>query len=511
MISKEPNTPSSTKKRYLFDSVFAQTRFTRHYILQLIFSTIITTLGLITNNNVVVIGAMLISPLFWPVMGIALGIITTRRNILKNAAISLAVSLVLVLVFSTVIAWLVPFSAVSQEITARLDPNIIDLFIALATSVIGVLALYYPPISATAAGVAISISLLPPLSVVGIGIALWDWEIIGKAFLLFGTNIGAIVFMGVITLYLLKIRPKKREEEVRFKYGVLISGVLMILLSIPLSLYLKESIAQNIISKQVNGIISEEIQKLGTGARVDSLSVDVLSVSQDTPLDVHAVVYLPENVYMTQSERENLLEKISETTGKDVDLSFNIISTLSLQTDEDRERSILRKNIRDTINNEFESLDRELTIDNVDISFPGTQTDPDKPDVDIVIQVKQFSTAPLSFDDLQSLKSFLELKLNITANIEIEFIPVSRLRESTVDGGTYESVKAGVIALLEPVSPDIYIDELTIKDSLVLIKMFVPSNVVLSTQTQSALGALVRNELGEEIELSLQIIRYELR
>ena len=502
---------STSPKKYLFDSVFSQTQLSRQYVVQLIFSTIITTLGLITNNIVVVVGAMLLSPLFWPVLGIALGIITTRRNILKNAITSFLVSAVVVLIFSTFIGFLLPINELSPEITSRINPNLIDLFIALAASIIGVFALYYPTISATTAGVAISISLLPPLCIVGIGLAKLSGKIIFRSLLLFGTNTGAIVFVGVIALYILKIRPRKAEEEVRFKYGVLISGILMLVLSIPLSIYLKESIITNIVTSEVNTIINERIKQISSDARVEKVNIDFLSIGEDTPLDVDAVIYLPEGVFITRSQKEQLLNYISTKTKRDVSLKFNIISTLSLQTEEDKQKSLLRQGIREIIFEEFEEFGSGVVIDNIEITFPMTKTDPQKQDVDILILVKQYGVEPLTYDDRQNLKDFLEFKLNIIANIEIEFIPISRLKETPLEVGNYEKVNEGLESILEEISDGIYIDEVSIKEGSVYVKLFSPSYVVINQAQKGEMEKLIVQVLGEKSELSLQIVRYEQR
>jgi len=503
--------PSNSGRKYLFDSVFSQTKLSRHYVVQLIFSTIITTLGLITNNTVVVIGAMLISPLFWPVMGIALGIITTRKNILRNASISFAASIVIVLFFSTTITLLVPINELSQEITARVSPNIIDLFIALAASVIGVFALYYPTISATAAGVAVSISLLPPLCVVGIGVAELSGTIIGKSLLLFSTNIGAIVFMGVIALYLLNIRPRKAQEEVRFKYGIFISGMLMILLSIPLTIYLKESINQNIITREVNRIIDQKVKEVSTEARVEEVNIDILSIGEETPMLIDAVVYLPEGVYITQSQKQELLNQISTITNANVSLKINIVSTISLQSEEDKQRGILKQSIREIIHQELFDINKDVVVDEITVIIPNTRTNPEKMDANIVISVKQFGEVPLGYKDLQRLKNFIEFKLNITANMEIEFIPINRLRETALEVGVYEEVKAGLEGILNQIAEGIYIEELSIKERSVSVKLFTPSNIIIGQYYKNDMEIFVKEVMGEDIELNLQVIRYDLQ
>src|SRR5690606_21179451 len=127
----------------------------------------------------------------------------------------------------------------TPEILSRVNPNLLDLFIALASSVIGIFAVYYPRISSSAAGVAISSALLPPLCVSGIGLANRSIDLFKGSFLLFSSNLAAIVFAGALTLYLLGFKPRREQDQKRFSFGLLISSIFIIALSIPLAIYLQ--------------------------------------------------------------------------------------------------------------------------------------------------------------------------------------------------------------------------------------------------------------------------------
>jgi uncharacterized hydrophobic protein (TIGR00271 family) len=108
------------------------------YILLLVFSAVIATLGLLTNSASVIIGSMLISPLFWPVLGISLSIVFSDKRLIRKAIYSFGVSILSVLIVSFLLTRLVPISDPSAEIMVRKNPTLMDLFIALAVSVIGV-------------------------------------------------------------------------------------------------------------------------------------------------------------------------------------------------------------------------------------------------------------------------------------------------------------------------------------------------------------------------------------
>lgn len=298
----------------LIENVAEEIELSRSYILLLVFSTIIASFGLLINSAAVVIGAMLISPLFWPLMGLTVGIFTTRRQLAGRALANIALSILAALLIAAIIGWVTPLSEVTPEIQSRLQPTILDLFIALASSVIGVAAIYYPRISQTATGVAMSIALLPPLCVSGLGIAFGSWDIFWRAGLLFGTNVVAIIFAGLITLYVLRFRPSRKAEEERFRIGLFASFLALVLLSIPLSIYLRDSLTQTSIKQEIRAGLTEEIAMINPEAAIDEVEVEYVP-SVDDEVRVHATVYMPEGAFLTVSEQSSIIQHLADSVG----------------------------------------------------------------------------------------------------------------------------------------------------------------------------------------------------
>jgi hypothetical protein len=194
-----------------------------------------------------------------------------------------------------------------------------------------------------------------------------------------------------------------------------------------------------------------------------------------------------------------------------VALSFDVVSTLSLQSEEDKQKTIVRQSIRRIVLEEMESISQDIIVDEIDITIPDTRTDPEKMDANIIIRIKQFGEVPLEYKDLQRLKNYLEFKLNISAMIEIEFIPLSRLNETSLEAGVYNDVEIGLEAILWELSEKIYVEELSIKEEFVSVKLFVPDNVVITQYYKGELQSFINDKLGEEFELNLQVVRYELQ
>jgi uncharacterized hydrophobic protein (TIGR00271 family) len=165
----------------------------------LVLSTVIATGGVVADSTATVIGAMIIAPLMTPIMATALAVVTGDHEelarslalVVGGAAVAVAVAWVLGNAASEVLD-----PATNSQISARATPGLVDLYLALATGAVGAFALSRENISDALPGVAIAISLVPPLAVVGTCLAIGDTSAAGGAALLFLTNVTAILVAG---------------------------------------------------------------------------------------------------------------------------------------------------------------------------------------------------------------------------------------------------------------------------------------------------------------------------
>jgi uncharacterized hydrophobic protein (TIGR00271 family) len=207
----------------------------------LILATIIATAGILGDSTATVIGAMIIAPLMTPIMGTTTGMITGKMQraldrlllVIAGVMVVIALSWLMGVLYSGVIS----FSENSQ-ITSRIAPRFIDLVAALASGAAGAFCLSRDDIADSLPGVAISISLVPPLCVVGISISQGQWSAAEGAFLLFLTNFLAILLAGGAVLAILGLNSAALNEVKgtarRNAYAVIIVAVLLV--SIPLTL-----------------------------------------------------------------------------------------------------------------------------------------------------------------------------------------------------------------------------------------------------------------------------------
>lgn len=167
--------------------------------------------GLIMNDGSVVLGAMLVSPLMSPIVGIACGIALGNVDLMRRSSESTFKGMALVLGMGVVMTFILPSVEPTDQILSRTHPGIYDLLAALAAGAAGAYSLGRKTVAGALPGVAMSLSLEPPLAVAGYGLSTSQFWITGGAFLLFLTNLVAIVLSGVGVYLLLGMRPPRKE------------------------------------------------------------------------------------------------------------------------------------------------------------------------------------------------------------------------------------------------------------------------------------------------------------
>jgi uncharacterized hydrophobic protein (TIGR00271 family) len=231
------------------------------YLLMIVFSCLVALLGLLVNSVAVVIGAMLISPLMGPIFTAALsfsmGDLRLARKALKIIVVSIILS-VLVAAFFTLIS---PLKAPTQEILSRTRPNIYDLLIAAFAGAAGAYALCTRvSYLFVTTGVAVATAVIPPLSVVGYGIGTGQAAIALGGFLLFFTNLVAIIISSDIVFHIFRFRASMVEEATYpIRRRVQILGVVLALISVPLVYTLVVDIKKVQLTSRIERILKSNL------------------------------------------------------------------------------------------------------------------------------------------------------------------------------------------------------------------------------------------------------------
>lgn len=189
----------------------------------LFFAMLIASVGLNVNSTAVIIGAMLISPLMGPIVGMGYGAAVADLRLIRTAALSLLTFTGLSLLTSTVYFTLSPLNEPGSELLARTSPSLWDVLIAAFGGAAGMVAATRRSFSNIVPGVAIATALMPPLCTVGFGIAHQRWDMAGGAFFLFLIN---GVFIAAATLAVARVLRLPAVTELEPRTRALHRGVI---------------------------------------------------------------------------------------------------------------------------------------------------------------------------------------------------------------------------------------------------------------------------------------------
>lgn len=197
-------------------------------------SAVISTLGLLASSAATIIGAMIIAPLMGPIIAIAYSIASGNQRLLKRSSFTLFKGVLLTIIISIIITKLVGIRTFGPEIWGRTRPTLLDLGVALAAGGAGGFALTRRSIANALPGVAISVALVPPLSVVGIGVGMGVNSVAAGSGLLFLANLAGIIFSSSIVFL-----AHDYGSFQKARHGLVISVASLIILGLPLGLSLE--------------------------------------------------------------------------------------------------------------------------------------------------------------------------------------------------------------------------------------------------------------------------------
>lgn len=227
-----------------------------NFVVLLLLATIIATYGLITGSTATVIGAMIVAPLMGPIMATAAAVVMgSGQRALQSLALVTA-GVVAVILLAMILAMGVPNVAISfeenSELASRIAPGLTALLTALASGAAGAFITSREEIADSMGGVAIAISLVPPLCVVGIALQQGQWEPATGAFLLFLTNFLAILLAGGVTFMLTGLgRIAVNDEDQRTRrnaFAMIVVATLLV--AIPLSITTYQVVAHSLENQE---------------------------------------------------------------------------------------------------------------------------------------------------------------------------------------------------------------------------------------------------------------------
>ncbi len=280
------------------------------YVVMIVLSAALATLGLLTNSAAVIIGAMLVAPLMSPISSFSTGMATGILHLTRRASLTLFTGVTLALLISIVMGVLLPIDRPTEEMLARGSPNLLDAAIALVSGWVAAYATARKGIPAALAGVAIAAALMPPLSTIGLGIAIRDINLAIGANLLFLANIIFIIAAQYITFLWMGMHPSEDREGATLNRSRLWWIVLFVITLIVLGIFAE-------LSSQA--VDEAHIRERLAAEAFDGAPVVEYHVISAVPLEVQLIVqtdhYIqPEEVMAAQALVNALYQQNVELT-----------------------------------------------------------------------------------------------------------------------------------------------------------------------------------------------------
>lgn len=225
----------------------------------LVFAVFIASLGLNVNSTAVVIGAMLISPLMGPIVGMGLSVGTNDSRLLNRSLKNYLLATTIGVITATIYFLLTPLTEAQSELLARTSPTLYDVLIALCGGAAGVLALSVGEKGNVIPGVAIATALMPPLCTAGYGLAMGNFSFFFGAFYLYFINTVFIALSTFVGVRLLRFRSKQFIDAARFsKVKRYIIGI-VVLTMLPAAYMTVQIIRESVLDSNMRRFTKNEL------------------------------------------------------------------------------------------------------------------------------------------------------------------------------------------------------------------------------------------------------------
>lgn len=310
-----PTERSNLLTSLFYEGADAGASLGRFFVLMTL-SAVIAAGGVLTDSTATVIGAMLVAPLMTPLMAIAVSVVMGWPNRLGRAAVVVTAAVGVVVLVGLMFGAVAPVTldpTTNTQILGRSEPAIANLVVAIAAGAAGAYSLARPGLSGALPGVAIAISLVPPLSVAGITFATGAAEEGVGALLLFSSNALAIIIVGGLTFVITGLTPlgslRPNQQRVRTASAAIVTFAVFVVAALALN---GRELAANAIE---TGRAGAAVQRWLAGTEVD---YSVLSVDVEGDTVVVTIVGPPGRA----PSSEALQQEMADTLGRPVSVEL---------------------------------------------------------------------------------------------------------------------------------------------------------------------------------------------
>ncbi|MDA8874303.1 DUF389 domain-containing protein [Winogradskyella sp.] len=360
----------------------------------LICSIFVASVGLNADSTAVVIGAMLISPLMGPILGVGMSIAINDIDTLRKSLINLATMIVLSLLTAFLFFWLFPLSEDNSELLGRTRPDIRDVLIAFFGGLALIIARTKKgTIASVIFGVAIATALMPPLCTAGYGLAIGNWEYFGGAMYLFTINTIFIALATFLVLKILRFPMLKYANSAKRKLISRLATIVAIVVMIPAVWTFLTVLKESRYERDFNAFVKNDIQSnsnLWYDKRDDDLDMSAKTIrlrfNGDISDEMISVLQNDKNRYEEIRDFELIINankirnadrliKSLDRAYADLDRKDNIIDGLQKQISQleknitNLNKQIESKNISNDVS--FTNLSRDAKVRFSDLEFFG--------------------------------------------------------------------------------------------------------------------------------------------
>ena len=286
-------------------------------------SIFIASIGLNMNSTAVIIGAMLISPLMTPIIGLGFGLAIFDTRLIKQSLEVLFTQVLVSLLVSTLYFWISPLSYASSELIARTSPTIWDVLIAIAGGIAGVIGSWKKEANNIVPGVSIATALMPPICTAGYGLANGNVRFLFGALYLFLIN---CVFIMLTNIVGTRIMMKKsalssfKELNIKMKIGLISLIVLLVLpasysaVTLTMNQKRKDGIKQFVGKEFANHTVINQVYKSSSNELVLTVVGDPISEEELETIRQKQASYGIQSVQLKVNQVHNSTKLDSETT-----------------------------------------------------------------------------------------------------------------------------------------------------------------------------------------------------
>lgn len=480
------------------NKITSNAQFSLSFAMLLIASTIICSLGLLMNSIPIVIGGMIIAPLMWPLMKVTLGVTLGKQKLVLQALSLFGISVVVSLGVAALITLVSPLKAVTNEILIRAQPTILDILIALAAGGIAALAITKKKISESLAGVAIATSLMPPLCVSGIGLALLDIPIATGAFLLFLSNVISIIFIAAVVFMLVGVRLRK-EKTFTVEALILIASIL-VLVSIPLYILFQNYSFQTTAHQTVQKVLKKSFTKINRLIVVQNIKTTVGGSETKNAVSIEADVLVPEQVSIDYKQKQDLIQTLQNTLNRPVELNLHIQKTITLESE--TKTADIQKTLTQAFQEIIAARTGGLSIESLDIYQQNNKW---------VIDATLIADPEVEFSETHRAiaEQLLGSKIGQPVALNIDLIPRIKLQsEPDVEN---EQIRQNIYDFLAGKGNDISITAISVvqkEDNTITIKLDlqVPRGLSLSSIEFTRLKNQLQKKYKRSVTLTTNIV-----